>query len=227
VVEVNNLLTEDSSVLNTDPYRKGWIVRIQSSDLRKDLANLIDGDALIHWWVKREIVERKTSKYVKVNVLDPEFKHDIAKEPGGENIKVCFACGICTASCPIREIDSRYNPRKIIRMALLGMKERVIGSDFIWLCSSCYICTERCPQGVKFTEVINAIKNIAVKEGHVHPSFVAQMDILAKNSRLYPIDDFDNRKRESLGLPKLSTGEGSAGEICRASGLLDIVKRKN
>lgn len=227
VVEVNSSLREDTSTLNSDPYGKGWIAKIISDHLEKDLANLIDGDALIRWWLRREIVERKTTKYVKVSVLDPEFKHEIAREPGGENIKVCFACGICTASCPIREIDSRYNPRKIIRMALLGMKERVLRSDFVWLCSSCYICAERCPQDVKFTEVINAIKNMAVKEGYIHPAFVAQTDLLTKSSRLYPIDDFDNRKREALGLPKLWTGKGSAAEIFEISGLSDILEKND
>lgn len=224
IIEINDLLNEDTSILNSDPYGKGWIVKVRSASLEKDLANLIYGDALIQWWLRREVVERKATKYVNVSVLNPEFKHEIAEEPGGENVKVCYACGICTASCPIREIDSRYNPRKIIRMALLGMKERVLKSDFIWLCSTCYVCTERCPQGVKFTEVINAIKNIAVKEGYIHPAFVAQINLLTENGRLYPIDDFDNRKREALGLPKLWTGKGSAAEILETSGLLDIIE---
>ncbi len=109
-------------------------------------------------------------------------------------------------------------------MALLGMKERVLESDFIWLCSTCYICTERCPQGVRFTEVINAIKNIAVKEGHTHPAFIAQMGLLKENGRLYPIDDFDNRKRETLGLPKLWTGKGSAAEIFETTDLRRIME---
>lgn len=79
--------------------------------------------------------------------LDFKFGEEIASQPGGENIKRCFACGTCSASCPITEIDERYNPRKIIRMALLGMKREVLSSDFIWICSNCYLCYERCPQG--------------------------------------------------------------------------------
>lgn len=50
--------------------------------------------------------------------LDPHFKFQIAKEPGGENITKCFSCGTCTAGCPVREITDRYNPRRIIRMVL-------------------------------------------------------------------------------------------------------------
>ncbi len=226
VVAVNEVLKKDSSSLNNDPYGKGWIARIRASDLDKELTNLLSGDAMVQWWLQREIVERKTERYVQISALDPDFKHEIAKEPGGENIKACFGCGICTATCPVREIDSKYNPRKIIRMALLGMKERLLKSDFIWLCSTCYACTERCPQGVEFTNIVNAIKNIAVKEGYIHPAFTAQVDLLAKHGRLYEIDEFDNRRREKLGLPKLWTGKGSAGKIFKATGLPDILKKE-
>lgn len=225
IAEVNELLKKDSSLLNSDPYGKGWIARIRTSDFAKELANLLSGDAMIRWWLRREIVERKTDRYVQISALNPNFKHEITREPGGENIKVCFGCGICTATCPVREIDSKYNPRKIIRMALLGMKERILKSDFIWLCSTCYACTERCPQDVKFTNIVNAIKNIAVKEGYTHPVFTAQVNLLAKHGRLYEIDEFDNRRREKLGLPKLWTGEGSAAKIFETSGLLDILKK--
>ena len=224
IVEVNEVLKENSSLMNSDSYGEGWIAKIKASDLDKELGNLLSGDAMIQWWLRREIVERKTDRYVQISALDPNFKHEIAKEPGGENIKVCFGCGICTATCPVREIDSRYNPRKIVHMALLGMKERVLNSDFIWLCSTCYACTERCPQDVKFTNIINAIKNIAVKEGYIHPAFTAQVDLLAKHGRLYEIDEFDNRRREKIGLPKLWTGEGSTAKILEASGLQDILK---
>jgi len=79
--------------------------------------------------------------------LDPEFADEIAQIPGGEFIRTCFQCGTCTVGCPIRAIDERYNPRKIIRMALLGMRDQVLSSDFIWLCSSCYTCQERSRQG--------------------------------------------------------------------------------
>jgi heterodisulfide reductase subunit C len=157
--------------------------------------------------------------------LYPKFKYEVAGEAGGENIKSCFACGICTASCPIREVDQRYNPRKIIRMVLLGMRDRVLKNDFIWFCSTCYACTERCPQGVRFTDVINAIKNLAVKEGHVHPAFSQQVDILKQYGRLYEIDEFDNNKRSSLGLPKVAKAKGFTAKIIELVGLDRIMKR--
>jgi heterodisulfide reductase subunit C len=135
--------------------------------------------------------------------LDPNFKYEVAAEMGGQNINRCFACGTCTAGCPVREIDDKYNPRKIIRMVLLGMREKVLKSDFIWLCSTCYTCYDRCPQGVQLTAIMTALKNIAAREGYIHPSFKQQAKLLKDFGRLYEVEDFDNKKREKLGLPSV------------------------
>jgi len=135
--------------------------------------------------------------------LDPRFRELIASEPGGEHIKRCFACGTCTAGCPVREVTDRYNPRKIIRMALLGLKKEVLSSPFIWLCSSCYTCHERCPQNVKIPELMNAMKNIAVREGYLPPPMKTQLDLLARCGRLLEVTDFENEKRQEVGLPPL------------------------
>ena len=226
IIEINDKLSKDPSLLNKDPYGAGWIIRVKPSNLDQDLKNLIYGDALVKWWLKREIIEKRDDRYLQVSALDPKFKYEIAKQPGGENIKVCFGCGICTASCPVREIDETYNPRKIIRMALLGMRDAVLKSDFIWLCSTCYTCAERCPQGVKFTDVINAIKNIAAKEGYIHPALRMQAELLEKDDRLYEIGDFDNKKREKLGLPKIHSEKNVISEIFKVSGFKEILEEK-
>jgi heterodisulfide reductase subunit C2 len=140
---------------------------------------------------------------IKINELDASFKHRVAAQPGGEAIKACFACKACTAACPIEVVDKRYDPRKIIRMALLGMKKEVLGSDFIWLCSSCYGCHEVCPQNVRFTEVMFAIKNLAAAEACVPPGLLGQRALLRKHGRLYEVTEFENEKRMKLGLPRI------------------------
>ena len=135
--------------------------------------------------------------------LDPKFKLEIAKEPGGEHITRCFSCGTCTAGCPVREVTDRYNPRRIIRMAILGMKKEVLSSQFIWLCSSCYTCYERCPQDVRIPELMNAIRNIAVREGHLPPAMRIQLDLLSSFGRLLEITEFECDKRKELNLPSI------------------------
>jgi len=85
--------------------------------------------------------------------------------PAVKIIKKCFNCTGCTVGCPVTEIDKSYNPRIILRKALLGMRKEVLADDSLWLCASCYICYERCPQDVKITEVIAAIRAIAQRAG--------------------------------------------------------------
>lgn len=101
---------------------------------------------------------------IVLSELDPNFRKEIASIPGGENINRCYACGTCTVSCPVFEQDEDYNPRKIIRMVILGMRKEVLSSELIWLCANCHTCFERCPQDVKFTSIIHALRIIATNE---------------------------------------------------------------
>lgn len=71
---------------------------------------------------------------VVLNEQDTRFKYEVAEEPGGENIKLCFTCGLCTASCPVADINPEFNPRKIIHMVLLGIRKEVLSSSLPWLC---------------------------------------------------------------------------------------------
>ena len=96
--------------------------------------------------------------------VDPNFKFQIAKEDGGEGILKCFACGSCTARCPEMDVKPEWNPRVIIRKALLGLKDEVLSSEFIWICSAHYRCLEKCPQGVNIKEVMNAVRNARILE---------------------------------------------------------------
>ena len=157
--------------------------------------------------------------------LDPGFKHEVANQPGGENIRRCFTCGTCTAGCPVRGVDEKFNPRKIIRMVLLGMKERVLKSDLIWRCSACYTCHERCPQDVRITDVMGALRNLAAKEGHLHPGFRAQVEPIERFGRFYPIDEFDNKKRGKFCLPALPTECDAASRIFEITGLKALLAK--
>jgi heterodisulfide reductase subunit C len=154
-----------------------------------------------------------------ISRLNPKFKDEVTKVPGGQNVKRCFQCGTCNVGCPVREIEEKYNPRKIIRMTVLGMRERVLSSDFIWLCSACYTCQERCPQDVRIPEVMNALKNLAVKEGYIHSSFAKRVELIGTTGRLFPISKFDNTKRKELGLPQITPENKEVQELFRITGL--------
>ena len=115
---------------------------------------------------------------LETSTLDHDFKDEVAARPGGENIKLCFACGTCTAACPVAAVAESFNPRQMIRMILLGMKQELLASSQIWLCIQCYACSVKCPQNVKFRDVVKVLRTLAVEQGF------ARADVAAEMSRL-------------------------------------------
>jgi heterodisulfide reductase subunit C len=152
---------------------------------------------------------------IRLNDCDPGFKHQVAAEPGGEGLAACFACAACSARCPVAGHRPEYDPRRIIRLTLLGRKQEVLSSPLIWLCSTCYSCQEVCPQEVRFTDVLTAIKNLAARAGHAPPSTRAAAGQLVKLGRLLEVGEFENEKRAELGLPEVG---GRPGEFQRILG---------
>jgi len=89
-------------------------------------------------------------------------------------------------------------------MIHLGMKEQILKGKEIWLCSSCYTCQERCPEGVRITDAIVALRNLAVREGHAPSGISMQANLISSQGRLYALDEFDEKKRKKAGLPLLA-----------------------
>ena len=140
---------------------------------------------------------------VDLREMDARFLRRLASELGSSDLSRCFQCGVCVASCPIREIEARFNPRRIMKMAKLGLKDEVLSSEFIWLCSMCFLCQERCPQDIRPPEVMTVLRNMAAAEGIAPPSLLKLVDLLSRVGRIYPVDDFTEDERDDRGLPKV------------------------
>jgi heterodisulfide reductase subunit C len=156
--------------------------------------------------VNEEGSSLKIEEPLQTTRLDPNFKFEVAKIPGGESLRYCFQCGKCSATCPLRRFTDAYNPVKIVRATLLGLRNVVLSSDEIWLCAVCYSCTERCPQGVRLTDVIRAIRNLAVQKEHIHPFYAAQGHAIATHGRVFDAEEeaVVNDLRSTMDLPPLS-----------------------
>ena len=140
---------------------------------------------------------------IKQSEIDPKFKHEISKIQGGEKLMRCFQCGTCTSDCPIARFSDTYRPRQIIRMTQLGLRERVLHSDTLWLCAACFTCSDRCPQDVEVASVIRVLRNLAAQEGCMPQVFKDQCASILESGYAYKIPELRLKKREILGLPPL------------------------
>ena len=104
---------------------------------------------------------------VTKNDFKQGFKFEVTAMPGGEVASRCFDCGTCTGVCPVSRAESAFDPRRIIHMIKLGLKDQLLGSEAIWHCSHCDTCAFVCPQEVQFSTVVDVLREMAVKEGYV------------------------------------------------------------
>ncbi|RLE07906.1 MAG: heterodisulfide reductase [Candidatus Aminicenantes bacterium] len=95
------------------------------------------------------------------------FLLQVANIPGGESLRKCIQCGTCTGSCPV-SYTMDITPREIIALFRAGDMESILASRTIWICASCYACTVRCPQGVQVTDLLYALKRLAI-ENNIFP----------------------------------------------------------
>ena len=93
------------------------------------------------------------------------------EEISGQDLLSCNQCGKCSAGCPVVAAMDLL-PSQVIRMAQLGMED-VLESNTIWICASCLTCGTRCPKGVDLPRLMEALRQVALRQG------VAELDLSA------------------------------------------------
>jgi len=71
---------------------------------------------------------------------------------------------------------------------------------------------------------MTALKNIAVREGYIHPAFKEQARLVGTFGRLYEVEDFDNKKRNKLGLPPVKKTFDDVTKLVKDSDLKELIK---
>ncbi|HEY3356994.1 MAG TPA: 4Fe-4S dicluster domain-containing protein [Polyangia bacterium] len=163
-------------------------------------------------------------------VLEASTKRDFIDElltvPGGDRLRDCIQCGTCSGSCPV-SYAMDHPPRKLFAMIRAGMREDVLSSESLWLCTSCYSCTERCPKGIGCTDIMYALKRIAMSEGKAQGAAKAMAfatsftGIVAKNGRnnessllmrfYMKVNPFAMMRKAPLGMQLMSRGRMPLG----------------
>jgi len=96
--------------------------------------------------------------------LDPGFAAEVAAEVrDGELLHQCIQCGTCSSVCPLSAYMD-LTPRRLIAMSRAGARDDVLHSVTPWVCTSCYACTVECPKRIPITDIMHALRRIAMRE---------------------------------------------------------------
>ncbi len=82
----------------------------------------------------------------------------------------CYRCLTCSNVCPVvrfyPEPMKRLDllPHQIMHSLGLGLMEEAMGARMTWSCLTCYHCQEACPQGVRVTDVLYELRNLAAAQ---------------------------------------------------------------
>ena len=96
-------------------------------------------------------------------VVNTQLLRKIKRHGAGGKLDVsaCFNCGNCVAVCPLAE-DSTGFPRRMIRMAQVGMEQELLASEDLWRCYACGECTETCPRQADPASFMAAVRSYAI-----------------------------------------------------------------
>jgi len=98
-------------------------------------------------------------------MLDPDYRLlEQIEADGPFQAGACFQCRKCTNGCPVTFAMDLY-PDEVIRMVILGQRETVLACRTIWVCAACETCTTRCPNDVRIAELMDSLKEMALREG--------------------------------------------------------------
>ena len=110
--------------------------------------------------------------------LAPEgkaFKKEMLLSSQGNSFNPCYTCLTCSNSCPVVMNYSNpipvlgLLPHQIMYSLKFGLTSQVLGARMVWDCLGCYQCQENCPQGVRVTDILFELKNLAFQHLKTHP----------------------------------------------------------
>jgi len=127
----------------------------------------------------------------------------LLRDAGYLELCACIQCGTCTGSCPSGRRTAQRT-RSLMKKVQLGLKEEILSDKELWYCSTCYTCTERCPRGVPVTDVIIALRNLAVQEGYMQVPHIALCKMFYDTGHGVPLNEEKWKKlREYHKLPEI------------------------
>lgn len=125
---------------------------------------------------------------------DTRFRDEVAEALGDASFVSCLSCATCSAGCPSSNLGADADPRRAVRLALLGFEEQVMSSRFVWTCTMCGRCTMHCPAGVNMATLVRALRSRHVREGKVPAGLQATVDDSVRTGNNMAVTEEDYRE---------------------------------
>lgn len=147
----------------------------------------------------------------------------------GSDYNACLTCGICSGRCPVCGVDG-FDPRKVVRMAALGLENKIIEARWPWICTMCGRCDHRCPMGIDVTGLIRSIRSQRDRDkvpGTLHKGVMAALQTgnnfsIPKEDFIFVMEDIGAEFAEEEGFPdfKVPLDKQGANVLCTVHGKL-------
>ena len=95
--------------------------------------------------------------------MTDEYKKEKVIEISGSAPSKCMKCGKCSASCPNFD-NMDIKPHQFVSYVVNEDIESLVNSQSLWKCLSCFACVERCPRDVKPGKLIDAARQLVVRQ---------------------------------------------------------------
>ena len=98
------------------------------------------------------------------------FQKGLLLSAQADTFRACFRCATCSNACPVvfqhQEPMAALDllPHQIMHSLGLGLAREAMGARMTWYCLTCYRCQEACPMGVRVTDILYELRNLAARE---------------------------------------------------------------
>jgi len=142
-----------------------------------------------------------TCEVIDWNALD---RGRFRKWPFSQDL--CLTCALCSGVCPASGVDG-FDPRKIVRMACLGMEDDLVEARWPWICTMCGKCERLCPMGIDIADLVRGIRSLRERQkvpGILHKGIEAALRTgnnlgLPKEDFLFILEDVAEEVAEQPG----------------------------
>jgi heterodisulfide reductase subunit C len=142
--------------------------------------------------------------------IDPAAAANESREPPFSQ-DLCMTCGVCACICPVSGVDG-FDPRKLIRLAVLGQYGELVKARWPWICTMCGKCENACPMEVRIADVVRGVRSMRGRPevpGILQKGLEAALETgnnlrLPKEDFLFILEDVAEEIREEPGFEGLT-----------------------